>query len=105
MAIQRSLCYLSNMKTHVSNETGGAFARLAAILSIVLVALLPLIVIAAQGTCSVSPQQVPLGGTYTLSVSGLTPNTTYWVISLSPPIGVVIIRHSGLIPTRMAPPP
>ena len=68
------------MKTHVSNETGVAFVRLATILSIILVALLPFILIAAQGTCSVSPQQVPLGGTYTLSVSGLTPNTTYWVI-------------------------
>ena len=68
------------MKTHLFNKTGKAVQHLAAILAIAILAGLPLIVLAAQGTCSVTPQQVPLGGSYTLSVEGLAPNTTYWVI-------------------------
>ena len=68
------------MKTYVRTETQDAFQRLAAILSIALVAGLPWLARAAQGTCSVTPQQVPLGGSYTLSVEGLEPSTTYWVI-------------------------
>ena len=54
--------------------------NLAAVLSIAFAIGFPLLVLAAQGTCSVTPEQVPLGGTYTLSVQGLEPNTTYWVI-------------------------
>jgi len=68
------------MKIHVPKESREAIQRLAAILSIALVTGLPWPVLAAQGTCSVTPQEVPLGGTYTLSVAGLAPNTTYWVI-------------------------
>src|ERR1043165_9208391 len=68
------------MKTLLFNETGKAFQHLAAVLSIAIVAGLPLHVLAAQGTCSVTPQQVPLGGAYTLSVEGLEPKTTYWGI-------------------------
>src|SRR6266545_659377 len=68
------------MKIHVLNETPEGIQRLVAILSIALVTGLPWPVLAAQGTCSVTAQQVPLGGTYTLSVEGLEPNTTYWVI-------------------------
>ncbi len=40
----------------------------------------PLFALAVQSTCSVTPEQVPLGSSYTLSVQGLKPNTTYWVI-------------------------
>jgi hypothetical protein len=54
--------------------------RIAIILGIVLAVGLPLLVLAAQGTCLVTPRQVSLGGAYTLSVQGLAPNTTYWVI-------------------------
>jgi len=54
--------------------------RVTIILGIVLAVGLPLLVLAAQGTCSVTPRHVSLGGAYTLSVQGLAPNTTYWVI-------------------------
>jgi len=68
------------MKIHVPKESREAIQRLAAILSIALVTGLPWPVLAAQGTCSVTPQEVPLGGTYALRVAGLAPNTTYWII-------------------------
>src|SRR5262245_20158577 len=59
---------------------GADMKRFVMILSIALAASLSLPGFAAQGTCSVSPQQVQVGGAYTLSVAGLEPNTTYWVI-------------------------
>ena len=71
------------MQIPMRNQTGASSKQLATILSVVslvLAAIVPLAVFAAQGTCSVTPQQVPLGGSYTLSAQGLAPNTTYWVI-------------------------
>ena len=53
---------------------------LAAVLGFAVAVGIPLFVLAVQGACSVSPEQVPLGGSYTLSVQGLEPNSAYWVI-------------------------
>ena len=69
-----------NMKTHTPNQVGEARKRLLVVLIIAIMSGIPSFVLAAQGTCSVTPQQVPLGGTFTLSVEGLEPNATYWVI-------------------------
>ena len=68
------------MKIHILNQSGKAVVRLITILSIVVAASSASSILAGQGTCSVAPQQVPLGGIFTLSVEGLEPNTTYWVI-------------------------
>jgi hypothetical protein len=68
------------LNVQLPNLKGKAMKRFASVLGIALAVGFPLFILAAQGTCSVTPEQVPLGGSYTLSVQGLEPNTTYWVI-------------------------
>jgi|SRR5439155_26105739 len=70
----------SDFNGHVPDREGKAMKQLAAVFGMAVALGFPLFVLAAQGTCSVTPEQVPLGGSYTLSVQGLEPNSTYWVI-------------------------
>jgi len=84
----------SDFNGHVPDREGKAMKQLAAVFGMAVALGFPLFVLAAQGTCSVTPEQVPLGGSYTLSVQGLEPNSTYWVILTQ--LGLVVYTRLRL---------